>query len=51
MSLFDKLVINKGTVSSTLGKEIAQEIIEGNLELLKETIPLVCYKLDHCCPR
>lgn len=47
MSLFDKLVINKGTVSSTLGKEIAQEILEGNLELLKEAIPLVCYKLDN----
>ena len=45
MTLFDKLKNNKGTVSSALGKILANEILDGNIDLLKETIPLVCYNL------
>jgi len=44
MTLFERLEKNKGTISSALGKEIAKEILSGNIELIKETIPLVCYK-------
>lgn len=45
MNLFEKLKQNKGTVSSALGKELAKEVLDGNLDLLKEAVPLVCYNL------
>ncbi|MFH1249915.1 MAG: hypothetical protein V1715_02295 [bacterium] len=45
MTLLEKLSNNKGTVSSALGKEIANTILSGNLALLEDAIPLVCYEL------
>ena len=45
MRLFDRLANNKGTVSSALGKEIAKEILNGNYELLSDTIPFINYEL------
>ena len=47
MNLLERFANNKGTVSSALGKEIAAQILEGDLELLKEVIPFVCYKLKN----
>lgn len=38
MSIFEKLKLNKGTVSSALGKELASEVLKGNNEALKEAI-------------
>ena len=46
MDLFSKLVNNKGTVSSALGKQLARDVLDGDTELLEEAISLVCYRLD-----
>lgn len=47
MTLLEKLLTNKGTISNTLGKKLAKEILDGNIELLTETIPLVCYSIKN----
>ena len=46
MGIFSKLESNKGTVSSALGKKLAQEVLEGNHEILKEAILLSSYKKE-----
>jgi hypothetical protein len=46
MNLLELLKTNKGTVSSALGKELAQNVLDGNLALLKEAVEYVCYELD-----
>lgn len=44
-SLFDQLSNNKGTVSSALGKELAQQVLaEGRVEILAECIALASYQ-------
>lgn len=45
--LIDQLKDNKGTVSSQLGKALAVEVLEGNLELLKEAVVLCSYELHN----
>lgn len=47
MSLFEELKTNKGTVSSALGKKLAIEVLNGNIELLIEAIELLCYQLNN----
>lgn len=43
MILLKRIENNKGTVSSSLGKEIAKEILEGDTQTLLEAIPLTTY--------
>jgi len=43
MSIFEQLQNNKGTTSSALGKELANEVLKGNKEILIEAIQLVSY--------
>ena len=44
MSIFDQLSHNKGTVSSALGKELAQKVLqEGQVDILLECIDLTSY--------
>jgi hypothetical protein len=43
MSIFESLMNNKGTVSSALGKKYAEEVLQGNLGILKEAIKLVSF--------
>jgi hypothetical protein len=42
MNLLEKLKKNKGTVSSALGKSLAQEVLQGDRDLLAEAIGLIC---------
>jgi hypothetical protein len=45
MSVFEQLSKNKGTVSSALGKTLAQEVLqEGQTNILSECIDLVSYE-------
>jgi uncharacterized protein (UPF0147 family) len=46
MSLLKKLKNNKGTVSSALGKELAQEVLKGNTKIVQEAIELLTYQPD-----
>lgn len=47
MSVFEQLQANKGTVSSALGKALAQEVLqEDRLEVLSECIPLTTYEVS-----
>ncbi|NLF82724.1 MAG: hypothetical protein GX568_01915 [Candidatus Gastranaerophilales bacterium] len=43
MSIFEQLQKNKGTTSSALGKELANEVLRGNNDILMEAIQLVSY--------
>jgi hypothetical protein len=46
MSVFEQLSSNKGTISSALGKALAQEVLQGDrLELLSECIALSTYEV------
>ncbi len=47
MHLFEKLITNKGTVSSALGKELAKEVLDGNEQYLKEAVELVNYDIQN----
>ncbi len=47
MHLFEKLITNKGTVSSALGKELAKEVLNGNNQILKEAVELINYDLQN----
>ena len=45
MSIFEQLSNNKGTVSSALGKELAQKVLqESRGDILLECIDLACYE-------
>lgn len=46
METLNRLKNNRGTVSSALGKEIAQEVLDGNLAILAEAIELCAYNLN-----
>jgi len=43
MSIFARLENNKGTTSSSLGKELAKEVLNGDIEILSEAIELTVY--------
>lgn len=43
MSVFEQLTRNKGTVSSALGKELAQRVLRGETDILDEAIKLSSY--------
>ena len=45
MPILEKLKNNKGTVSSLLGKTLAHEALNGNLEILKEAVELSVYSI------
>ena len=45
MQIFELLRQNKGTVSSALGKELAQRVLNGNIDILHEAIELSVYKV------
>jgi len=45
--LLEKLQNNKGTVSSKLGKELAEEVLKGNESILHDAISLVSYDLHN----
>ena len=45
MSILEALKNNKGTVSSALGKELAQQALAGEMEILREAIDLCTWKL------
>lgn len=44
MSVFEQLSHNKGTVSTTLGKALAQEVLDGQTSVLMECIDLASYE-------
>lgn len=46
MLIFNQLKNNKGTVSSALGKQLAQEALNGNEKILKEAIELANFDSD-----
>ncbi len=41
MKLLEKLIGNRGTVSSELSKKLASEVLEGNFDLLSEAVELI----------
>jgi hypothetical protein len=43
MALFEQLMKVKGSVSNAFSKKVAEEILSGNTNLLKEAVPLVIY--------
>jgi hypothetical protein len=43
MKILQKLKNNKGTVSSALGKSLAQEVLKGDMEILKEAVGLILF--------
>ncbi len=43
MKLLNQLKNNKGTVSSALGKTLAQEALKGNNDILSEAFELVLF--------
>jgi hypothetical protein len=47
MAIFEQLKMNKGTVSSSLGKKLAHEVLQGKTEILKEAIALAAYCLKN----
>ncbi len=47
MSIFEQLQKNKGTTSSALGKKLADQVINGDEEILLEAIKLVKYDLKN----
>ena len=47
MSIFEQLHKNKGTTSSALGKELAEQAINGDKEILLEEVNLVTYDLEN----
>jgi hypothetical protein len=47
MSLLEQLANNKGTVSSALGKELAEKVLNGQTDILYECIDLVCYQASN----
>ena len=47
MTLIELLKENKGTVSSALGKELAQKVLNGNLDILYEAIEYASFEPDN----
>ncbi len=47
MEIFDLLKSNKGTVSSALGKDLADKVLKGDLSILQEAFKDVVYDLDN----
>jgi hypothetical protein len=47
MNLLDQLKSNKGTVSSALGKELAEKVLKGDKSILEQAIDYVSYDLDN----
>lgn len=47
MDLLDQLKNNKGTVSSALGKELAEKALKGDKLILEQAIDYVSYDLDN----
>lgn len=47
MDLLELLKINKGTVSSALGKELAKKVLEGDNKLLQQAIEYTTYDLEN----
>ena len=43
ISIFELLQHNKGTVSSSLGKELAQKVLGGHMDILYEAVELCTY--------
>jgi hypothetical protein len=43
MTLLEQLLENKGTVSSALGKQLAKDVLAGDITLLKEAVKLIHY--------
>jgi hypothetical protein len=41
MTLLELLLANKGTVSSALGKQLAKDVLAGNMKILKEAAELI----------
>lgn len=46
MSLLEQLTDNKGTISNALSKQLAKEVLDGDMVLLDESVPLVTYQMD-----
>jgi len=46
MSIFEQLSNNKGTVSSALGKSLAQKVLNGQLDILSECFELSSYEAE-----
>lgn len=46
MSIFEQLANNKGTVSSALGKTLAQKVLNGQVDILSECIDLSSYEVE-----
>jgi len=44
MDIFEQLSNNKGTVSTTLGKALAKQVLEGQTGILMESVDLVSYE-------
>ena len=47
MDLLDQLANNKGTVSSALGKELAERVLKGDKSILEQATGYVSYDLDN----
>lgn len=47
MDLFDLLKSNKGTVSSALGKELAQKVLKGDTSILNDAVKYVSFELQN----
>lgn len=47
MEILDLLKSNKGTVSSALGKELADKVLKGDLSILQEAFKYVVYDLNN----
>lgn len=43
MHILEQLKNNKGTVSSKVGKELAQEVLKGDSEILEKAVMLTTY--------
>jgi hypothetical protein len=47
MSILNQLKNNKGTISSALGKELAEKVLRGNEDILKEAVELCNFEPDN----
>ena len=46
MTLLERLSKNKGTLSSSLSKRLAREVLAGDRKLLEEAVKLTVYKME-----
>lgn len=47
MSVLEQLTNNKGSVSSALGKELARQVFNGQMDILTECINLTCLEIKN----